>query len=487
MGAIVNGLGDYGNPVRDFIEKNYPKATDVTVSEIKFSSIQKMLVRAGRAHYVFEDDDILEQLDISVLDTRSSWRSYDATEKIIEESDRETIYQKAGQNMAKDAFIAELDRIYAGREVGNASGHPVHYIIRTEDKRLKRETTKLLSQALYDAGRISNKRCVYLRIRSGRDCGMHCLDSLYRSCEGGAVFIDCISPGDAEDEEVYGDDDTLEKICDVMKRYRNQVLTAFCLPNAANRIKAALYSYSDTICFVEINEKFAAYDEAKEYLKLLAEERDAAANEALFRRLEKQETYLAADLQAIFEEWYNENLRATVYPQYRELATVKKELEMKKPEGTAYEELMNMVGLDDVKALINEAINFEKSRKLFADRGLADKQISRHMVFTGEQGTAKTTVARLYARIMKENGILSKGRLIEVGRGDLVGKFVGWTAPIIKEKFKLAEGSVLFIDEAYSLLNGRTGSFGDEAINTIVQEMENHRDDVIVISPATRT
>jgi SpoVK/Ycf46/Vps4 family AAA+-type ATPase len=82
---------------------------------------------------------------------------------------------------------------------------------------------------------------------------------------------------------------------------------------------------------------------------------------------------------------------------------------------------------------------------------------------------------------MKENGLLSKGQLVEVGRGDLVGKFTGWTAQTVQAKFKEAMGGVLFIDEAYSLVDGRDGSFGDEAINTIVQEMENHRADVVVI------
>ena len=103
------------------------------------------------------------------------------------------------------------------------------------------------------------------------------------------------------------------------------------------------------------------------------------------------------------------------------------------------------------------------------------------MIFSGNPGTAKTTVARLFARIMRENRLLSKGHLVEVGRGDLVGKYVGWTAPLIKDKFKAASGGVLFIDEAYSLVDDRGGSFGDEAINTIVQEMENHRADVVVI------
>lgn len=104
-----------------------------------------------------------------------------------------------------------------------------------------------------------------------------------------------------------------------------------------------------------------------------------------------------------------------------------------------------------------------------------------HMIFSGNPGTAKTTVARLFARIMRENELVSKGQLIEVGRGDLVGKHVGWTAPTLQAKFKAASGGVLFIDEAYSLVDDRGGSFGDEAINTIVQEMENHRADVVVI------
>ena len=140
-----------------------------------------------------------------------------------------------------------------------------------------------------------------------------------------------------------------------------------------------------------------------------------------------------------------------------------------------------MIGLDEAKKMINQALNYYKAQKLFADKGMKNDHPAMHMIFTGNPGTAKTTVARLFARIMKENNLLSKGNLIEVGRGDLVGKYVGWTAPTIQKKFKEAQGSVLFIDEAYSLVDDRDGSFGDEAINTIVQEMENHRNDVVVI------
>ena len=97
-----------------------------------------------------------------------------------------------------------------------------------------------------------------------------------------------------------------------------------------------------------------------------------------------------------------------------------------------------------------------------------------HMVFTGNPGTAKTTVARLFAQIMKDNGLLPVGDLSRWAGADLVGKYVGWTAPTVKRKFEAAKGSVLFIDEAYSLVDDTDGLYGDEAINTIVQEMENH-------------
>ena len=140
-----------------------------------------------------------------------------------------------------------------------------------------------------------------------------------------------------------------------------------------------------------------------------------------------------------------------------------------------------MIGLERAKSIVNQALDYNKAQKIFADKGMKFERTSMHMVFTGNPGTAKTSVARLFARIMKDNNVLSKGHMVEVGRADLVGKFVGWTAPTVKKKFEEAKGGVLFIDEAYSLVDDRDGLYGDEAINTIVQEMENHRDEVVVI------
>ena len=142
---------------------------------------------------------------------------------------------------------------------------------------------------------------------------------------------------------------------------------------------------------------------------------------------------------------------------------------------------MQMIGLSEAKKIINQMLTYHKAQRILGDFEKQKTKPAMHMVFTGNPGTAKTSVARLLAKIMKENHLLSNGNLVEVGRGDLIGKYVGWTAPGIQNKFSEARGGVLFIDEAYALLDDRTGSFGDEAIDTIVQEMENHREDMMVI------
>ena len=156
-------------------------------------------------------------------------------------------------------------------------------------------------------------------------------------------------------------------------------------------------------------------------------------------------------------------------------------LQEEREAGSAQKELDEMIGLASVKEVIHKAVTGFKLKKLCLDRGIRRENPSLHMVFTGNPGTAKTTVARLFAEILKDEKVLPSGKFVEVGRADLVGDHVGATAPLVKKRFREAQGGVLFIDEAYSLCDGYENSFGDEAISTIVQEMENHRDNVAVI------
>lgn len=149
--------------------------------------------------------------------------------------------------------------------------------------------------------------------------------------------------------------------------------------------------------------------------------------------------------------------------------------------GVAKKELAEMIGLDAAKSVIKKAVASYKMNKLCLEKGMSKEKLAMHMVFTGNPGTAKTTVARLLGEIFRDEKILPTGKFIEVGRADLIGTHVGETAPLVVDAFKRARGGVLFIDEAYSLCDSLKGGYGDEAISTIVQEMENHRDDVIVI------
>ena len=145
------------------------------------------------------------------------------------------------------------------------------------------------------------------------------------------------------------------------------------------------------------------------------------------------------------------------------------------------DELQALVGIRAAKDQVKKILAFAKMRKAMEENGKHLEPITLNMEFVGNPGTAKTTVARIVAGLLKEIGIIKTGEFIEVGRADLVAKYVGQTAPMVQNVFQRAKGGVLFIDEAYSLLEEGRGGFGDEAINMIVQEMENNRKDTIVI------
>ena len=146
-------------------------------------------------------------------------------------------------------------------------------------------------------------------------------------------------------------------------------------------------------------------------------------------------------------------------------------------------ELDGLCGLDKVKADVKSLINLVKVRRLRQEHGLPVPPMSLHLVFLGNPGTGKTTVARLLAKIYRAIGVLSKGQLVEVDRSGLVAGFVGQTAIKTQEAVQKALGGVLFIDEAYALVNQENGNdFGREAIEVLLKNMEDHRDDLIVIA-----
>lgn len=463
----------------EFLTTVHISIEDMEIKETVFRTIERMLTGADRQGYISSASEILERYGLSRLADNHFFQFGD---RILDKSNRETIENEAKDLLINDTFAPELERIYMTKKRGAKHGHPVHYMVETDDRDLRKKTYSLLLQALYERDRLESKRISFFDFDPTEELDAFAVNCLYQSSINGTVVIRFKGTSDTGDGNyIAGGEHSIEQLCEIIKRYRNQVLTVLCLPKECGKVKETLFSELGGVCFVEIKEEFAGGEKAKDYLKMLAKENHVRTDAKLFGCVEEGQKYLAPKLHDMFDEWYSEKLKRVCYPQYASIGCPKKEISKKKPKGSAYDELQQMIGLGEAKQVISKALNFYKAQKLFKDKGVLQDRLAMHMVFTGNPGTAKTSVARLFAKIMRDNGLVSKGTFVEVGRGDLVGKYVGWTAKTVQEKFKAAIGGVLFIDEAYSLVEDHSGSYGDEAINTIVQEMENHREDVVVI------
>ncbi|MBQ1923020.1 MAG: AAA family ATPase, partial [Lachnospiraceae bacterium] len=176
-----------------------------------------------------------------------------------------------------------------------------------------------------------------------------------------------------------------------------------------------------------------------------------------------------------------------IVERYRSMSLPAQKENVEEEDKETLEELLarldEMVDLEVVKKDLKSLINLLKANRLRAERGIeTPMQVVSHMIFTGNPGTGKTTVARLVARIYRKLGILEKGHLVEVERADLVSTYIGGTEEKVREKILLAKGGVLFIDEAYNLAGKGSKDFGNDVIDTLIKSMEDARSDFVVIA-----
>lgn len=454
-------------------------ADSLKINELTFKQFRRRLRAADRYDIIDDDDIVLSQFDLH--DLVHSCSSVNFEESILDLLSNKVIDQKCRALLTSGDLKQELSRIRMTKSVKGIEGHPVHYLVRTSDTETRNQSSALLLTSLLKAGRLKTRRVCSIPLSQNPRPSRSSLDDLFDMSAGGVILIDVDKEIDLEDDRASEALEAIERICHCVQFYRNKVLAVWRMPMCSQRLRTFLFEHMGAMSFVEVNEQAANTPRAKRYLSCLAKECNLDVDDALFGKLEKGDSYLASELRVIFEEWRGFKLKTDVYPQYASVRTVGEEEVKKESRGSAHEELMSLVGLDGAKRVINGAIDFHRIQKYLLSRDVTRERPSYHMLFTGNPGSAKTTVARLFGRIMRENDLLPSGHVVEVGRADLVGRYVGHTAPLVQKCFKRAEGGVLFIDEAYSLVEDRDGCFGDEAINTIVQEMENRRDSVVVI------
>lgn len=388
--------------------------------------------------------------------------------------------KRAKEILASKNMVEEIERIYSRENLREYVGHPVHYMISAGDFGAAMDMEELLIRALNSNGRLPSCRQLVMKNISRSAYRDDRFKQVIESAEDGIIVIVLEQKADigrfATDFH-----DVTKCIGELVNKLKKDTLFIFIeIMGKSFRNDDALANITSKADIIQLTEGSGDKECAEKYLAELVSKTpfEVSDMKEVFGYLPKAESYTVTDIYSAFNSWYGSGLKTHVYKAYRD----KKKFEIKvtKPKDKPYDELKSLIGLKEAKRVVDDIIAAGKMMKAREQMGLNTEANSLHMLFSGNPGSAKTTVARLIAQILKEEDIVKSGAFVECGRQDLVGKYVGWTAKIVEDKFRAASGGVLFIDEAYSLVeDGRT--YGAEAINVITQLMENYRDSVIVI------
>lgn len=425
------------------VEKIFSKfcaVKKIFLREITPSRAKKILLKAERENFISSylahvqnHLRVHENFSLDYLDNPNF-----KVEEILIDVEPLNFHDAEKNSLVDKTFLEELTRIYSPNHPKKFFGHPVHYKISAKNFYGAKKIAELLCRTLY-----TNNRLVGVCVNFIFDIKFDEVDieNIFRQSKGMAIII-----------ELKNFD---EFFVELVKKFCDEVLFIFIGEG----------NFHGDLKVVELKENFLNRAESFDFLKnLLSGEKLNYDDTEIFSELGEKNFFTSSDIYEIFEKLRAENLCRKIYVDYKNLP-VEKNLD-------AHKIFQNLIGLNEVKKIFSKIIDNFKIQKIREEFGLENFHQSLHMVFVGNPGTAKTTVARLFAQI------LNVKNFVECGRADLVGKYVGWTAPAVEKKFRETEGGILFIDEAYSLLDE---NFGNEAINEIVRQLELCRKNTIVI------
>ena len=481
-----------------FAETDEPAIRAIRIEELRLCEIKveaccDRLREAEKAGFIRDASNLMRHLSLELFPGR---RLQNADEYRLEESlaipvaNKADALARAGSVMAHPSLTAELERIYCPQNARKFIGHPVHYRIRADSFEAAREITETLTAALCGTGRLESRRVNYCTAIDNSGFYADSWNRMIDRAQGSTLVIDLEALVKRQCSRGYRaatPKETAEHLAGKVLGHRKDTLFIFVMPPEKNTISKndPTRLLEERLTLVPLFEGEGNGKKALDYLAGMAKDEESRRfiEAEAQKQLSETRIYTATELHRLYDRLSQKMMLHTCYPGYRAFADKMEAAKARAaaPSEGSYEKLQALVGLDSVKTLVDRILAAHKLFQLRKGWGLTLKQGLPHMTFSGNPGSAKTTVARLLAGILKERGLLPEGKFVECGRADLVGQYVGWTAKIVKSKFSEAKGGVLFIDEAYALVDDKRGLFGDEAIHTIVQEMENHREDVLVI------
>ena len=311
-----------------YIEKFLPifwRVSEIEVNEqfereITLDAVYDLLRMASRNGYIDDADEIFDKFNLSAINSNSG---LNINEDIYEgKGTKKELLKEAERLMCGNSLCPEIERIFLGSKI-KAKGHPVHYLAVSDDVPIRERMVQILHSALYTVGRITSKRCTTVTFFDTTRFSKQGLDNLYNSSGGGTIYIKILLNDEHRSDIRKSNSGFIITICEIMRKYKNSVLTVFGICRTSKKIKEILYDNLGNSSLVELDEEIIFGDKAKDYLRTLAKNAGVSGDRKLYNCVNRCDSgYLAADLNKEFDYWYNNKLKTEIYPQYGEFQPV---------------------------------------------------------------------------------------------------------------------------------------------------------------------